>query len=119
MKDDEIQLIEWVENSNSFQRQALGLVSAYKALAAKNKALKEVNAALRAINISVAKKEAEGQPDLVWLTRDDLQEYSDIEQAGGIKAIKVAAINGFSDYLVNTNQVEESAKAVYLALLMD
>ena len=31
--------------------------------------------------------------DLVWLTRDEMKEYSDVNQAGGINAIKADAID--------------------------
>ena len=92
MKDDEIQLIDMVEQRNSFEKQALDTIAKNEALEVENKALKEVNSALRAINISVAKKAAEGRCDLVWLTRDDLQEYSDIEQAGGINGVRLSTM---------------------------
>jgi len=39
MKDDEIQLIKWVESSNSFQKKALDTIAENKMLHAENKAL--------------------------------------------------------------------------------
>ena len=63
-------------------------------------ALKAQNETMLALNIHLANtiqsKVTDDKPtDLVWLTRDELQEYSDVHQAGGIDAIKADAIKEF------------------------
>ena len=60
-------------------------------------ALKAQNETMLALNIHLANtiqsKVTDDKPtDLAWLTRDELKEYSDVHQAGGINAIKADAI---------------------------
>lgn len=65
------------------EQQALDLVK-------ENEALRRINQGLTdAVNQSDDNGKA---VDLVWLTRDELKEYSDINQAGGVNAIKADAI---------------------------
>jgi hypothetical protein len=35
--------------------------------------------------------------DLVWMTRDEMKEYSDVKQAGGINSIKASAVQEFAN----------------------
>ena len=55
------------------------------------------NEALKRANHSMATEINRGfdigkATDIVWITRDEMKEYSDINQAGGINAIKADAI---------------------------
>tara|TARA_R110000787_G_scaffold283904_1_gene397117 strand:- start:136 stop:456 length:321 start_codon:yes stop_codon:yes gene_type:complete len=59
-------------------------------LIAENEALKCANASMRA---AIDEEFNNGKPiDLVWLTREELKEYSDVNQAGGIDSIRLSAI---------------------------
>ena len=59
-------------------------------LVKENEALKRINHNLSSLLIAPM---VDNKPvDLVWLTRDDLKDYSDVHQAGGINAIRISAI---------------------------
>lgn len=54
-------------------------------------ALKCANKSMR---VAIDDEFENGKPiDLVWMTRDEMKEYSDINQAGGVDAIKADAID--------------------------
>ena len=59
-------------------------------LVKENEALKRINLGLA--NLLISQIEDNKPTTLTWLTKDDLIEYSDINQAGGINAIKADAI---------------------------
>ena len=67
------------------------------------------NEALKRANHSMATEINRGfdigkATDIVWITRDEMKEYSDINQAGGINAIKADAIGCFVSDLTHTNE---------------
>lgn len=82
------QLEELITERNAFEAENI-------ALKARNSSLEHINQGLvDAINQS----DDDGKhPDIVWLMRDELQDYSDVHQAGGINAVKASAVQEFAN----------------------
>ena len=87
---------ELIKECNDFEAKNIELE-------ARNNSLERINQGLvDAINQS----DDDGRHvDIVWLTRDELKEYSDIQQAGGINSVKADAIASFVDCVIESGQL--------------
>ena len=84
---------------NKYKEEQFRLLAVNKTLMTDNEALRQINKSLvDAIN----QNDEERTSDLVWMTRDEMKDYSDVHQAGGINAIKANAIIEMMDSVPNS-----------------